>query len=104
VVLHVEPPEEPYDIARADADLTHLRNAGVLDRLAALTVGRIDGFDERDRRLLDHCVLDAVAGFDYPVLAGVECSHAAPMLALPVGVRATVSGAELIIDEAAVGP
>jgi muramoyltetrapeptide carboxypeptidase LdcA involved in peptidoglycan recycling len=49
-------------------------------------------------------VLDAVAGFDYPVLAGVECAHAAPMLALPVGVRATVSGAELIIDEAAVLP
>lgn len=49
-------------------------------------------------------MLDAVAGSDYPVLSGVECAHAAPMLAPPVGVRATVSGPELIIDEAAVSP
>lgn len=104
VVLHIEPPEEPYDVRQADADLTHLRNVGVLDRLAALTVGRTDGFSERERQLLDHCVLDAVAGFDYPVLAGVECAHAAPMLALPVGVGATVAGTDLIIEEAAVRP
>lgn len=54
--------------------------------------------------MLHGCVLDAVRGFDYPVLAGVEVSHSAPLLTVPVGVPATVDGEDLTIDEAAVSP
>lgn len=101
-VLLVETPEAPYEPESADADLTHLRNAGLLRGLAALVVGRTDGWTAAEVSQLHECVLDAVRGYGYPVLAGVECGHSAPLLTLPVGVEATVDSEELVIDEPAV--
>jgi muramoyltetrapeptide carboxypeptidase LdcA involved in peptidoglycan recycling len=91
----IETPEAPYDPSWADADLTHLRNAGVLAGVAGLAVGRTDGWSEAERKQLHVSVLEACR-------AGVECSHAAPLLALPIGVAATLVGDQLIIEEAAV--
>lgn len=65
--------------------------------------GRSDpGWDDSQIAQLHACVLDAVAGYDYPVLAGVECTHSAPLLTLPIGVLATVDDEELAVEEAAV--
>jgi len=101
-VLVVETPEEPYDASDADADLAHLRNAGCLDELAALAVGRTEGWSPADVEVLHACVLDAVRGFDYPLLAGVEVTHSSPLLTIPLGVRGSVDGLDLVIDGAAV--
>lgn len=75
---------------------------GLLAGLSALVVGRTPGWDDSQIAQLHACVLDAVAGYDYPVLAGVECTHSAPLLTLPIGVLATVDGEELVVEEAAV--
>jgi muramoyltetrapeptide carboxypeptidase len=101
-VLVVEVPEDPYDVEQADADLTHLRNAGLLAGLAAFVIGRTPGWDEDRIAKLHACVLEAVGGYDFPVLAGVECTHSAPLLTLPIGVLATVDDEELVLEEAAV--
>jgi muramoyltetrapeptide carboxypeptidase len=101
-ILVVEVPEDPYDVEQADADLTHLRNAGLLAGLAAFVIGRTPGWDEDRIAQLHACVLDAVGGYDFPVLAGVECTHSAPLLTLPIGVLATVDDEELVVEEAAV--
>lgn len=101
-LLVIETPESPYDPSWADADLTHLRNAGILGSIAALAVGRTDGWSGAGRAQLHACVLDACRDTDYPVIAGVECSHAAPLLALPIGVLATLVDDQLIIEEAVV--
>ncbi len=100
-VLVIETPPA-YRPADADRDLTHLRNAGCLNELAALVVGRPPGMSEEDRQRLHAVVLDAVADFGYPVLAGVECGHTDPMATLPIGVACTVDGDELSLLEAAV--
>jgi muramoyltetrapeptide carboxypeptidase len=101
-ILVVEVPEDPYDVEQADADLTHLRNAGLLAALAAFVIGRTPGWDEDQIAQLHACVLDAVDRYDYPVLAGVECTHSAPLLTLPIGVLARVDDEELVVEEAAV--
>jgi muramoyltetrapeptide carboxypeptidase len=101
-ILVVEAPEAPYDPEWADADLTHLRNAGVLSKLAALVIGRTDGWTERQREQLHKCVLDAARDTDYPILGGVECSHSAPLLTLPIGARAELHSEEIVIVEPAV--
>jgi muramoyltetrapeptide carboxypeptidase len=101
-LLVIETPESPYDPAWADADLTHLRNAGILASITGLAVGRTDGWSEAERAQLHACVLDSCRDYDYPVIAGIECSHAAPLLALPIGVAARLVGDQLIIEEAAV--
>jgi muramoyltetrapeptide carboxypeptidase len=77
-LLVIETPESPYDPSLADADLTHLRNAGVLAGVAGLAVGRTDGWNETEREQLHVSVLEACRDYEYPVIAGVECSHAAP--------------------------
>jgi muramoyltetrapeptide carboxypeptidase LdcA involved in peptidoglycan recycling len=101
-LLVIETPESPYDAAWADADLTHLRNAGILGSITALAVGRTDGWSEVERAQLQTCVLEACRDYDYPVITGIECSHAAPLLALPIGVLARLVDDQLIIEEAAV--
>jgi muramoyltetrapeptide carboxypeptidase LdcA involved in peptidoglycan recycling len=101
-LLVIETPESPYDPAWADADLAHLRNAGILASIAGLAVGRTDGWSQAEQAQLHACVLDSCRDYDYPVVAGIECSHAAPLLALPIGVAARLDGDQLIIEEAAV--
>jgi muramoyltetrapeptide carboxypeptidase len=101
-VLVLELPGEPYDPARADADLTHLRNAGLLAGLAALGVGRTDGWSRPQMRQLEDVLREAVRDYRYPVLTGLECSHAAPLLTLPIGVAARIDHEELVIEGAAV--
>jgi muramoyltetrapeptide carboxypeptidase LdcA involved in peptidoglycan recycling len=101
-VLVAEVPEDPYDVEQADADLAHLRNAGLLAGLAAFVIGRTPGWGEDRIAQLHACVLEAVGGYDFPVLAGVECTHSAPLLTLPIGVLATVVDEELVVEEAAV--
>lgn len=101
-VMVVETPEAPYDAELADADLTHLRNAGLFADLAALVVGRTEGWSPAQVGALHACVLDAARGYDYPVLAGVEVTHSAPLLTIPIGVPGRVDGLELVIEGAAV--
>ncbi|MGH3354639.1 MAG: S66 peptidase family protein [Nocardioidaceae bacterium] len=101
-ILLVEPPEAPYDVQCADADLTWLRNSGRITHIAGLAVGRTDGWTSGQRDQLHRCVLEAVRDRDIPVLAGVECTHSAPLLTFPIGVPATLSGRELRLDGPAV--
>ncbi|KPH97299.1 peptidase U61 LD-carboxypeptidase A [Actinobacteria bacterium OK074] len=100
-VLVLETPEG-YSPADADRDLTHLRNSGCLDDLAGLALGRVARCDEQTRRRLHTVLLDAVAAYDYPVLADVECGHTDPMATLPIGVRCALDGDELRLLEPAV--
>ena len=101
-ILVVECPEEPYDVAWADANMTQLRNMGVFDEVAGLVIGRTDNWSAADVGLLHHVVLEPARGYSFPVLAGVEVSHSAPLLTIPIGVPGTMSGLDLSIDEPAV--
>jgi muramoyltetrapeptide carboxypeptidase LdcA involved in peptidoglycan recycling len=65
------------------------------------TTGAV-GWSEAERAQLHTCVLEACGDYGYPVIAGIECSHAAPLLALPIGVLARLVDDQLIVEEAAV--
>jgi muramoyltetrapeptide carboxypeptidase len=101
-VLVLETPEPPYGPEQADADLTHLRLAGCLDELAALVLCRPYQFDDPTTIAFHELVLEHVDGRDYPVLARVEGGHTDPVATFPIGVTATVDGAELTFDGPAV--
>lgn len=100
-LLLVDLPGEPYDVAAADADLNFLRNAGIIGRIKALLIGRANGWTADELAQLYFCVLDATKGHKLPVLAGLECSHAAPLLAVAIGPICTVADLELILQEPA---
>jgi muramoyltetrapeptide carboxypeptidase len=98
-LLLLEAPADGYDIRRADADLTHLANAGMFDAIGALLVGRSEGWPPADIERLDRIALELTAAAGIPLLAGIACSHASPMLALPIGSLAEVDGLRLRILE-----
>jgi len=101
-ILVLETPEAPYDPELADADLAHLRLAGSLDTLAGLVIGRTDGWSAVQLEQFHESVLDTVRHTTYPVVAGVECTHSAPLMTLPIGVKGEISGDDLIVTESAV--
>lgn len=101
-VLVIECPEAPYDLAWADADLAQLRNLGVFDEIVGLVIGRTDNWSSGDVETLHSLVEQAADHSDLPILAGVEVSHSAPLLTIPNGVRGTIDGISLSIDEPAV--
>ncbi len=101
-ILILECPEAPYTPDWADADLTQLANSGVFDQIAGLVIGRTDNWPGEQVELLHWLVCDATTGHDFPILAGVEVTHSAPLLTVPIGVRGTIDGLDLSIDEPAV--
>ena len=98
-LLALDVPGEGYDIRRIDADLTHLVNAGVLAEIAALVLGRSDGWPPADVDRFDRIALELTAPTEIPVLAGIACSHASPMLTLPIGALAELDGLRLRVLE-----
>ncbi len=80
--------ERPY---RVDRMLTHLRLAGVLERVAAVVLGTFtDAAPGRDGVTVDDAIAGCLAGLDVPVLAGVPAGHVADNLELPLGARVVV--------------
>ena len=77
------------DIETAERSFSHLKLCGVFDKIGGLLIGKHIDQDDEGSGLTDSDVFLEVAGqFDFPVLAEFDCSHASPMLTLPVGVPA----------------
>ncbi|RJP76941.1 MAG: LD-carboxypeptidase [Candidatus Zixiibacteriota bacterium] len=93
--------EKPYHVDRM---LTHLKNAGVLDQLAGLVVGRMVKCWPKARRnddlSLEEILLDLTSAHPLPIYTGLPYGHHPERLTLPVGARARVSpeGVELLED------
>ncbi|MEW2577310.1 S66 peptidase family protein [Streptomyces syringium] len=96
-LLFLEPSEPPYSPATADADLWHLSNAGLLDEVAGVVFGRPLGWSEDDRQAFHEAALDCLARLGVPVLADLEFGHTNPILTLPNGVAARLSGTEVTL-------
>ena len=76
------------DIETTERSYSHLKLCGVFDKIGGLLIGKHIKHDDEGSGLTDSDVFLEVAGtFDFPVLAEFDCSHAAPMLTLPVGAQ-----------------
>jgi len=74
------------DIGITERSLSHLKLCGVFDRIGGLLIGKHIQQNDHGSGLADSDVFLEVTGqFDFPVLANFDCSHASPMLTLPVG-------------------
>lgn len=87
-ILFLETSEEAPSPAHVQAYLTDLRQLGVFDDLAGLVYARPYGYRDDDLPALWDVLAAATEFRGLPVLANVECGHTAPMLTLPLGVRA----------------
>lgn len=82
--------EEPY---RIDRMLSHLRNAGKLDRLKGMVVGALTGCEPRADRpslTIREIVLEAASGGRYPIVWNVRAGHVRGKITLPLGPGCTL--------------
>lgn len=88
-ILVIEDTRE--DLYRIDRHLTHLRLAGILDRLAAILIGSFNGTDEDEtlRRELPGMVC-ALTPASVAVASGIAYGHIPRRLTLPMGGSAAV--------------
>lgn len=78
-------------LSSIERSLSMLRLHGVFDRIAGLVIGKPELLDrERAPFGLDELVLEVTEGFRFPIIAGVDLGHTAPMLTIPIGVRASM--------------
>lgn len=84
--------EKPY---RVDRMLTHLKNAGVLDRISALLVGRMVNCwpaSSRGKHLpLAEILLDLTSSNPIPIYVGLSYGHLRDRLTVPVGTQVEIS-------------
>ena len=102
-VLALEPADDGgYGPAEAAKDLRHLQQAGLLEHLEGLVLGRPRRWSEDDRRSWEASVLEVCHGTSYPIVSEVEFGHTDPVLTLPVGHPVQLSGVELSMPTPAV--
>jgi muramoyltetrapeptide carboxypeptidase len=81
-------------------DLHVLRQAGVLDRISGMVVGRpfeVEATTPGPDSLRD-IVLEVVGERDIPVLGDVDIGHAGPNLPMPLGIRAEMDADALMLS------
>lgn len=80
---------------RLDRLLVQLRQSGAFDRCAGVVFGSVRGVDgdENEARLIARFAAEQTAGFECPVLFGIDAGHGTDNLALPFGVRARIDSA-----------
>ena len=81
-------------------DLHVLRQAGVLDRISGMVVGRpfeVESTPPGPGSLRD-VVMEVVGDRDIPVLGDVDIGHAGPNLPMPLGVRAEMDADTLMLS------
>lgn len=96
--------EQPHSL---DARLTHLRNAGILARLAGIIVGELVECNENDypeTPAVEDILLEHLAGTNYPVLWKLPFGHTPDKITIPLGVNAVVntSGTLITLEESGV--
>lgn len=83
--------EEPYHVDRC---LYQLKQAGVLDRQAAIILGTFNGYDKNDEAAKRFTMEDVTESLrelvSCPVLTGYPFGHAAEKISVPVGGRAVL--------------
>jgi muramoyltetrapeptide carboxypeptidase len=90
--------ESPY---RIDRQLTQWRSAGLLQQLAAIGLGRFS-WDDDDVLpgdfTLEEILLERLRPLGLPIVRGLPVGHGRPNLALPLGVRARLDGANGVLS------
>lgn len=89
-ILFVEDFNEP--LYRIDRMLTHLRQAGKLDRIRGIVFGEMVSCEGRDGIDLETVVLDLFEDLEIPIILDFPSGHGRKNLTIPLGVEVTLDG------------
>jgi muramoyltetrapeptide carboxypeptidase len=83
------------DLATIQRSLTHLRQAGILDQVKAVLIGRSpDCVPSGDRSLRDVAIESIPNGTEVPIIADLPFGHHSPIWTLPLGAEVSVVASE----------
>lgn len=83
------------------ACLTHVRQCGALNNLAGLVIGvplECAETEMKDDRDFNALVLEACAGSNFPILAGVQLGHTDTKITIPIGAGARLDSIENLFE------
>lgn len=81
-----------------DRFFTQLRQIGVFEQISGLIVGRfpsVVGFTESDS--FEMILNDALQGYHFPVMTGVDFGHTQPLITIPIGIQTSMNTENLEI-------
>jgi muramoyltetrapeptide carboxypeptidase len=83
------------DVADVKRAMYQLKGSGVLDRTEGMILGHFEGITRRGAgcgiACLEKSIMEAIKGYDFPVLSGAMFGHDSPNTIIPVGAKAEVS-------------
>jgi muramoyltetrapeptide carboxypeptidase len=77
-------PGTPFSLDAARSAVADLRNAGILEKVAGIVIGRPYMYDEKMTAAFEKMLVDQSYGLDIPILTNVDTGHSDPMLTLPL--------------------
>jgi len=106
---------EEVDETKQDIDflLTHLRLAGVFNKISGMVVGKLINCEKipshadwvkKDILPINKIILEICKDYNFPIIGNIVFGHSYPKLTLPIGVKATMDTSKKLfsIDEAGV--
>jgi muramoyltetrapeptide carboxypeptidase LdcA involved in peptidoglycan recycling len=89
-----ETSEEKPSPQTIDGILMDYENMGVLGQIRGMLVGRPIYYTEAEKQELNQVILERTKKYNFPIVTGMDFGHTAPLLTLPVGVRARIHARE----------
>ena len=77
-------PGTPFSLDAARSAMADLRNAGILEKIAGMVIGRPYMYDDKMTAVFEKWIVDQSYGLEIPILANVDTGHSDPMLTLPL--------------------
>ena len=78
-------------IATVERLFAFLKINGIFDRVAAVILGKHEGFDDKGTgRQPIEVLREVLHGQDLPIVDGFDCCHTHPMLTMPLGVQVAI--------------
>ncbi|KQV30659.1 LD-carboxypeptidase [Rhizobium sp. Root1203] len=82
-------------IGQVDRELTMLRKARHLDRIAGVAIGQFTGFEDARYPVLVGLLRDHLGRFGVPILGGLPLGHGERPLSVPIGAMAVLDATDL---------
>jgi len=106
---------EDCDLTYEDLDhfITHLKLAGILDKISGMIIGKNKNFTEiekeselkkKDFLLPQNIILERTQEYKFPIISEVQFGHVGEQVTIPIGVQATIDTSKRLfsIDEGGV--
>jgi muramoyltetrapeptide carboxypeptidase len=85
-----ETSEEKPSPQTIDGILMDYENMGVFEQIRGMLVGRPIYYTDAEKQELNEVILERTKKFPFPIVTGMDFGHTAPLLTLPLGVRARI--------------